>query len=90
MVLCFCLPLHLLMLCVSIFLCHSIPFNSRLIFLWFSHFFLQISAEAAYLYDAVHLYAKALIKVLRQGDRPRNGTAIIEAIKGSKYRSAMG
>ncbi|XP_058980104.1 speract receptor [Musca domestica] len=50
----------------------------------------QISAEAAYLYDAVHLYAKALIKVLRQGDRPRNGTAIIEAIKGSKYRSAMG
>uniref|UniRef100_A0A1I8PSJ2 Receptor ligand binding region domain-containing protein n=1 Tax=Stomoxys calcitrans TaxID=35570 RepID=A0A1I8PSJ2_STOCA len=50
----------------------------------------QISAEAAYLYDAVHLYAKALIKVLRHGGRPRNGTAIIEAIKGTKYRSAMG
>uniref|UniRef100_A0A1I8P7A7 Receptor ligand binding region domain-containing protein n=1 Tax=Stomoxys calcitrans TaxID=35570 RepID=A0A1I8P7A7_STOCA len=49
-----------------------------------------ISAEAAYLYDAVHLYAKALIKVLRHGGRPRNGTAIIEAIKGTKYRSAMG
>lgn len=51
----------------------------------------QISAEAAYLYDAVHLYAKALIKVLRtENGSPRNGTAIIEAIKGSKYQSAMG
>ncbi|KAI8122202.1 Receptor-type guanylate cyclase Gyc76C [Lucilia cuprina] len=50
----------------------------------------QISAEAAYLYDAVHLYANALIRVLQKKGNPRNGTAIIEAIKGSKYRSAMG
>ncbi|XP_037807798.1 speract receptor isoform X2 [Lucilia sericata] len=50
----------------------------------------QISAEAAYLYDAVHLYANALIHVLQHKGNPRNGTAIIEAIKGSKYRSAMG
>lgn len=50
----------------------------------------QISAEAAYLYDAVHLYANALLSVLDAGGRPRNGTAIVAAIKGSRYRSAMG
>lgn len=50
----------------------------------------QISAEAAYLYDAVHLYANALLAVLDAGGRPRNGTAIVAAIKGSRYRSAMG
>lgn len=51
---------------------------------------LQIRAEAAYLYDAVQLYAKALIKVLDNDDNPRNGTAVINALKGSHYRSAMG
>ncbi|XP_017128461.1 speract receptor isoform X2 [Drosophila elegans] len=50
----------------------------------------QISAEAAYLYDAVHLYAKALMEVQDAGGRPRNGSAIVAAIKGSRYRSAMG
>ncbi|XP_017052054.1 speract receptor isoform X2 [Drosophila ficusphila] len=50
----------------------------------------QISAEAAYLYDAVHLYAKALMEVLDSGGRPKNGSAIVAAIKGSRYRSAMG
>lgn len=50
----------------------------------------QISAEAAYLYDAVHLYAKALMEVMDTGGRPRNGSAIVAAIKGSRYRSAMG
>ncbi|KAH8378938.1 hypothetical protein KR009_002164 [Drosophila setifemur] len=50
----------------------------------------QISAEAAYLYDAVHLYAKALLQVLDSGGRPRNGSAIVSAIKGSRYLSAMG
>ncbi|KAH8419517.1 hypothetical protein KR222_004069 [Zaprionus bogoriensis] len=50
----------------------------------------QISAEAAYLYDAVHLYANALMSVIEAGGRPRNGTAIVAAIKGSRYRSAMG
>jgi len=50
----------------------------------------QISAEAAYLYDAVHLYAKAVMEVLDSGGRPRNGSAIVAAIKGSRYRSAMG
>ena len=50
----------------------------------------QIRAEAAYLYDAVHLYTNALIKVLETGGNPKNGTAIINAVKGSSYLSAMG
>jgi len=53
-----------------------------------SHF--QISAEAAYLYDAVHLYANALMSVLADGGKPKNGTAIVAALKGSRYLSAMG
>ncbi|XP_055854059.1 speract receptor [Episyrphus balteatus] len=51
----------------------------------------QISAEAAYLYDAVHLYANGLIKLIETGDeKPKNGTALISVIKGTKYLSAMG
>ncbi|XP_034480343.1 speract receptor [Drosophila innubila] len=50
----------------------------------------QISAEAAYLYDAVHLYANALLSVLEAGGKPKNGSAIVAAIKGSRYLSAMG
>ncbi|GAB0098027.1 Guanylate cyclase [Sergentomyia squamirostris] len=50
----------------------------------------QIQAEAAYLYDAVHLYTKALIRVVRNGGNPRNGSTLIDAIKGSNYLSAMG
>jgi guanylate cyclase, other len=46
--------------------------------------------EAAYLYDAVQLYAKALCDVLDGGGDPRNGSAIIESIKGRTYVSAMG
>ncbi|XP_043071229.1 guanylate cyclase 32E isoform X2 [Drosophila grimshawi] len=50
----------------------------------------QISAEAAYLYDAVHLYANSLLTVLDSGGRPKNGSLIVSAIKGSRYLSAMG
>ncbi|KAK6638155.1 hypothetical protein RUM44_008583 [Polyplax serrata] len=49
-----------------------------------------IPAEAGYLYDAVHLYSKALAVVLDRGEDPLNGTAIIEAIKGTHFQSAMG
>lgn len=51
---------------------------------------LQIRAEAAYLYDAVHLYARALLSVLKVGGSARNGSAIIAATKGQQYLSAMG
>lgn len=50
----------------------------------------QIRAEAAYLYDAVHLYADALVYCLENNGDPRNGTEIINAIKGRRYQSAMG
>ncbi|ALC44253.1 CG10738 [Drosophila busckii] len=50
----------------------------------------QISAEAAYLYDAIHVYANALLSVLERGERAKNGSAIVAAIKGSRYLSAMG
>jgi hypothetical protein len=50
----------------------------------------QLRPEAAYLYDAVQLYAKALCDVLDGGGDPRNGSAIIESIKGRTYVSAMG
>jgi hypothetical protein len=50
----------------------------------------QIRAEAAYLYDAVNLYAQAVLDLLDRNQDPRNGTAVINAIKGRNYRSAMG
>jgi hypothetical protein len=50
----------------------------------------QIRAEAAYLYDAVNLYAQAVLDLLDRKQDPRNGTAVISAIKGRNYRSAMG
>ncbi|XP_070503442.1 speract receptor [Chironomus tepperi] len=50
----------------------------------------QIRAEAAYLYDAVHLYADALVNCLESNRDPKNGTDIINAIKGRSYQSAMG
>lgn len=42
------------------------------------------------MYDAVHLYGKALVKLLAAGEDPRNGTAVIDCIKGTQYKSAMG
>ncbi|XP_015839153.1 guanylate cyclase 32E [Tribolium castaneum] len=65
------------------------PFNfpNPLIFVGGSK---RIRAEAAYLYDAVHLYAKALIQVLDEGGNPRNGTDIIDHMKETHYKSAMG
>lgn len=51
---------------------------------------LQIQPEAAYLYDAVHIYAHAVVNILNGGGNPYNGTAILNAIKGCRYKSAMG
>ncbi|CAH0555549.1 unnamed protein product [Brassicogethes aeneus] len=50
----------------------------------------RIRAEAAYLYDAVHVYANALMKVLKNDEDPKNGSAIIEYMKETHYQSAMG
>ncbi|XP_050522533.1 receptor-type guanylate cyclase Gyc76C isoform X2 [Daktulosphaira vitifoliae] len=50
----------------------------------------QISVEAAYLYDAVNLYARCVLETIEGGDDPRNGTAIMSKFKGSHYKSALG
>ncbi|KAK9513104.1 hypothetical protein O3M35_001368 [Rhynocoris fuscipes] len=49
-----------------------------------------INAEAAYLYDAVRLYATAVLELLEEGAPWRNGSIIIDRLKGKHYQSAMG
>lgn len=68
----------------------SFTYTFSLNFPFLCRFHVQIRAEAAYLYDAVHLYADAMLKVIKEGGNPKNGTAIIDAVKGRKYKSAMG
>jgi len=48
---------------------------------------LQVPIYAAYLYDAVNVYAVALKEALDVGINPRNGTAIVDRIKGRMYDS---
>jgi len=49
----------------------------------------QVPIYAAYLYDAVNLYAHALDEVLQEGGNIRNGTAIIEKVIGRTYKSKL-
>ena len=49
--------------------------------------FSQLKPEAAYLYDAVWLYAKAVDQVLEDGLDYRNGTLVIDKIKHTTYKS---
>lgn len=50
----------------------------------------KISVYAAYLYDAVILYAKAAHQHLEEGGEITNGTAIIQKILGSNYVGIQG
>ncbi|XP_033327038.1 guanylate cyclase 32E isoform X2 [Megalopta genalis] len=50
----------------------------------------QIVPETAYLYDAVHLYARSLLKALDEDRDPRNGIEMVARLYGVNYRSAMG
>ncbi|KAK2576984.1 hypothetical protein KPH14_011947 [Odynerus spinipes] len=50
----------------------------------------QTVPEAAYLYDAVHLYEMTLLRALDENRDPRNGREMVEALHGVHYRSAMG
>lgn len=50
----------------------------------------QIVPETAYLYDAVHLYERSLLKALDEGRNPRNGREMVATLYGVNYRSAMG
>ena len=47
----------------------------------------QISIHAAYLCDAVTVYARALAEALREGIDARDGAAIIAKITGRTYES---
>lgn len=46
--------------------------------------------ETAYLYDAVHLYERSLLKALDENRDPRNGREMVATLYGVHYRSAMG
>jgi len=50
---------------------------------------MQVPIYAAYLYDAVSVYARALKEALDEGIDRRNGTAIVERIKGRTYDSKL-
>ncbi|XP_053400779.1 guanylate cyclase 32E-like [Mercenaria mercenaria] len=49
-----------------------------------------VPVYAAYLYDAVYTYARALEKVIKQGGKPNNGTAIIDQIRNRTFESILG
>ena len=51
---------------------------------------LGVRPEAAYLYDAVMLYVRALNKLLSAKSNPRNGKLVIDSLIGRSYMSAMG
>ncbi|XP_024220627.1 guanylate cyclase 32E [Bombus impatiens] len=51
---------------------------------------IQIVPETAYLYDAVHLYERSLLKALDENRDPRNGREMVATLYGVHYRSAMG
>ena len=51
---------------------------------------LNLRDESFYLYDAVRIYANALAKILNEGLDPKNGTRILELLKGHTYLTAMG
>ena len=46
---------------------------------------LQLRREAAYLYDAVRLYAKSLRETLFEGGDPSNGTEIVRRLFNKTY-----
>lgn len=50
---------------------------------------LQITVYAAYLYDAVMLYARALDAVLRDNGSATDGVAIFNKINGTSYQSTQ-
>ena len=51
---------------------------------------LGVRPEAAYLYDAVMLYVRAINNLLAAGKNPRDGKLVIDSLIGRSYMSAMG
>ncbi|GLV44985.1 Guanylyl cyclase at 32E [Carabus blaptoides fortunei] len=51
---------------------------------------ISVPIQAAHLYDAVMIYARALTEVLQKKDDPRNGSAILQRIINRHYHSIQG
>ncbi|XP_057666697.1 guanylate cyclase 32E [Diorhabda carinulata] len=51
---------------------------------------ISVPIQAAYLYDAVMIYARALTEVFENNEDPRNGTAILDRIINRSYHSIQG
>lgn len=66
----------------------TFTFISVLSVLWFICV-LQITVYAAYLFDAVILYAKAAHQLLLEGGEITNGTAIIHSLLNQSYESML-
>lgn len=54
------------------------------------HFSVTVRPEAAYLYDAVMLYVRAVNALSHAGLDPRNGSLVVDTLVGRTYQSAMG
>jgi len=48
---------------------------------------LQLPVEAAYLYDAVWIYARAAHELVVQGYDPKDGRRILDKVCGTTYES---
>nr|XP_022903996.1 guanylate cyclase 32E-like [Onthophagus taurus] len=51
---------------------------------------INVPIHAAYLYDAVMIYARALTEIFDNHEDPRNGTAVLEKILNRSHRSIQG
>ncbi|XP_045477844.1 guanylate cyclase 32E-like isoform X2 [Harmonia axyridis] len=51
---------------------------------------ISVPIQAAYLYDAVMIYARALTEVLESDEDPKNGTALLKRIVNRYYHSIQG
>ena len=49
----------------------------------------QVPIYAAYLYDAIMVYAKAVTQILREGKSYDNGTAVVEWIQNRSHTSML-
>lgn len=58
-----------------------------MIYMAFNPIFSQVPIEAAFLYDAVMLYALALNTTLSDGECARNGTAVMNNMFNRTYES---
>ncbi|XP_041474147.1 speract receptor-like [Lytechinus variegatus] len=66
------------------------PFNFNSTLLEGEGFHIEITEDAAYIYDAVMLYANALNQTLSEGGNITNGADIIDNILGKPYQSITG